>query len=287
MIRRPVSRRAARQALALLAAGFWAAGAAMPATAGTSSVLTDHAAAATALTGAQIANRIRSELALEGLSGTPMLGAERLFPPCPGPLSVSPHGSSGWATVRVACAKNVPGWPLFVRTRTESGQQPRSLPIAKAETDPAQPPYAGLVVHLATSLRAGEVLDAQDVTLAPSVQSLSTGLFSDLNDVIGRRLLVPLGEGQPLRARHLEIDWTLRAGAPVQIVNRIGGIEIVTEGRALADAQTGDLIEVENTASGQVLGAIVLSTEKVRPVAKIPSQRVVADSVRRVPWLMH
>jgi flagella basal body P-ring formation protein FlgA len=228
------------------------------------------------ITGAEIAAEIHRVLATKGLAADPAIADQRLFPPCPTTLAIRPRGSAGWATVSVECPE-AEGWPINVRTRARPAAPGAIVAVPQAgggDDDHANPNAMApaQVVILATSLRPGALVTAADIELADSTQSLATGLFSDPAQVIGRRMRMPLGQGQVLRSRHLDIDWTVQEGSAVMIVNRTASIEILTVGRVLENGQTGDVIEVENAASGQTLTAVVISKEKVRPIANIPRQ---------------
>jgi flagella basal body P-ring formation protein FlgA len=52
-------------------------------------------------------------------------------------------------------------------------------------------------------------------------------------------------------------------------VNAIGGFEIVTPGRAVGNGQLGDIIEVENVSSGEIIQGVVEGSEKIRPIANM------------------
>ena len=228
------------------------------------------------ITGAEIAAEIHRVLATKGLAADPAIADQRLFPPCPTALAISPRGSAGWATVSVECPA-AEGWPINIRTRARPAAPGAMVAAPRARGADGDQTFANAtapaqVVILATSLRPGALITPADIELADSTQSLATGLFTDPTKVIGRRMKMPLGQGQALRSRHLDIDWTVQEGSSVLIVNRTAGIEILTAGHVLENGQTGDMIEVKNAASGQTISAVVMSKEKVRPIANIPRQ---------------
>ena len=132
------------------------------------------------------------------------------------------------------------------------------------------PAGQAMIVVLATSLRSGTVIAPEHLALAPALQDVSTGLFTDPGALVGRRLLRALGAGHALRARHLDHDWAVERGRPVLIVAEVGGLAVAMPGKALADGQIGDFVKVENTSSGRVIEGIVEGPEKIRPIANIP-----------------
>ena len=179
-----------------------------------------------------------------------------------------------WQTVEVACPSPRP-WSILVRTNAAGGA-PRAVaveapaagnaPLPVVETPAGQ----AMIVVLATSLRSGTVIAPEHLALAPALQDVSTGLFTDPGALVGRRLLRALGAGHALRARHLDHDWAVERGRPVLIVAEVGGLAVAMPGKALADGQIGDFVKVENTSSGRVIEGIVEGPEKIRPIANIP-----------------
>ncbi|MDC1059241.1 flagellar basal body P-ring formation chaperone FlgA, partial [Planktomarina temperata] len=125
------------------------------------------------------------------------------------------------------------------------------------------------VVVLLASVKKGEVLTPDIMTLIPAPRGSRIGSFYRVEDVVGRRTTQALSAMQPLRARNLEFDWALTTGQPVQIVQRISGLEISTIGEALDNAQIGDITDVRNTKSGKIIAVRVKSSRKVIPIANI------------------
>jgi flagella basal body P-ring formation protein FlgA len=134
---------------------------------------------------------------------------------------------------------------------------------------PSTPNNSPKVVVLLASVKKGEVLTPDIITLAPSLRGSRLGSFYRIEDVAGRRATQSLSAMQPLRARHLEYDWALTNGQPVLIVQRISGLEISTIGESLDNAQINDIIRVKNIKSGKIISVRVDSSKKVTPIANI------------------
>ena len=196
--------------------------------------------------------------------------------------SAAPRDGSDWSLIDVRCSAPFE-WSLLVRANLTSllpapvaeatpDAAPDAAPGATPQAAPAAAsaaPQGAEVVALRRSLRKGAVLTAEDIVMIPAPQKVSTGLFSSAEDVIGRTLTQTLGEGRALHARHLEHDWLVREGNPVMIVNAIGGFEIITAGKAVGNGQLGDIIEVQNISSGDIIQGVVEAAEKIRPVANM------------------
>lgn len=244
------------------------------------------AAGAFDITAADVEAAVVELLDAAGLAGEPVIPATRRFYPCSEPLAASPREGADWSLIDVRCSAPFE-WSLLVRANLTSllpaptamptatptatpeagsGASPRA---AAPESAPAPAPAGVEVVALRTSLRKGAVITADDIVMIPAPQKVSTGLFSSAEDVIGRTLTQTLGEGRALHARHLDYDWLVRSGNPVMIVNAIGGFEIITAGKAVGNGQLGDIIEVQNISSGDIIQGVVEAAEKIRPVANM------------------
>ena len=65
----------------------------------------------------------------------------------------------------------------------------------------------------------------------------STGFFTRIDDVIGRRVKRRIRTRQIIEARHLQTDWMIEKGQPVILESGIGSIQVLSEGIALHNAQ--------------------------------------------------
>ena len=102
-----------------------------------------------------------------------------------------------------------------------------------------------------------------------------------MDDVLLRKASRDLGIGQVVQARQLELNWTIRKGQKVQIENRVGPIQVLSEGIALMDAQLGDAIRILNIRSRREIEGRVVSEKKISIGAKMSDIYVVNSTVRR------
>nr|WP_228028358.1 flagellar basal body P-ring formation chaperone FlgA [Donghicola mangrovi] len=125
------------------------------------------------------------------------------------------------------------------------------------------------VLTLTESLAKGTVIEPQHLTLKPVSEGSLDGLMTDPASVIGRTLTVNLGQGRPVLARHLELNWLVTEGTPVAIVYDAGGMLILASGIAAENGQRGQIIAVRNLGSDRLVKAIVTERNKVRVAAKM------------------
>ena len=99
--------------------------------------------------------------------------------------------------------------------------------------------------------------------LCEASAGLVVNYFSNKKEVIGRKTKVTLREGQILRERHIEKNWTIQEGQKIIIENNRSKIQILIEGIALNSAMAGDYVEVLNKSTGKPVKAWVKNNKKV------------------------
>lgn len=200
--------------------------------------------------GAEVGRLVRDAMAAAGESVPDFADPARAYPPCTEVPMVTPRQGS-WATAEVSCA--APVWSRALRT----GAAPARL--TSAEVDAA----AQMVVTLARSVAKGVVLTTEDVTLAPAGARIPDGIFTDPDDVIGRRTRAAIGEGRAVLLRQLEPDWMVAKGNPVVLVASAGGLSVSAPAEALEDGGMGDVIRVLNLSSQREVKVVVTGQNSV------------------------
>ncbi|NVO22050.1 flagellar basal body P-ring formation chaperone FlgA [Donghicola mangrovi] len=194
-----------------------------------------------------------------GQSGQIQISQMRGFPACDDTPAVSPRNGD-WRTVELRCAAPT-SWSRAVRTSAGPGVMPQR----STRSEPLGQP----VLTLTESLAKGTVIEPQHLTLKPVSEGSLDGLMTDPASVIGRTLTVNLGQGRPVLARHLELNWLVTEGTPVAIVYDAGGMLILASGIAAENGQRGQIIAVRNLGSDRLVKAIVTERNKVRVAAKM------------------
>ena len=203
--------------------------------------------------GPEIGRLIRAAMAEAGETVPDFADPARGFPPCASVPEVLPRQGS-WATAEVRC--DAPVWSRAVRTGAAPG-------AASLATAPGAADEGPLAVVLARSVARGAVLMAEDVTLAPAGARGPDGIFTDPDDVIGRRTKTALGAGKPVLLRQLEPVWMVARGNPVVLVAMAGGLAVSAPAEALDDGGMGDVIRVLNKSSGREVKAVITGRNSV------------------------
>lgn len=155
---------------------------------------------------------------------------------CAAPEVFLPPGARLWGKSHVGVRCSVPAsWTIYV---------PVTVQVQGSYLVAARPLPPG---H---TLAAGDLAPASgDLALLPA------GVAQDPSQIIGRSTTAPLAAGQPLRADLLRAPAVIQQGQSVKLVARGRGFEISAEGKALAQAQLGQVVQVRGP-SGQTVHGI-------------------------------
>ena len=108
------------------------------------------------------------------------------------------------------------------------------------------------------ALLRGDGIGAADVHPEErDVTRLGYGYIENLQQIAGRTLARAMARGTVLSPGALGGRRMVRAGDHVQMVARLGGIEVRAEGLALGSGDDGARLRVRNASSGRVVDAIV------------------------------
>ena len=210
------------------------------------------------LTGADLRASLIEYLAEQGYQGNPAINQSRRFRPCEAPISYQPMFGN-MQTVEVSCP-DPDGWKLAIRTKIGISAPKKRKKIANS---PVKADQNVVYIEAAQSLKRGHVITASDIKIATgSVKGISD-YYNSADALVGRKLKRTLGIGKMLRASYLEANWLISEGQPVTLTSEFGGVQVVSEGKALENAQWGEVARFLNVVSGRQIFATVVSEKKV------------------------
>ena len=164
------------------------------------------------------------------------LDARTQLAPCDAYEPFQPSGAPSWGktTVGVRCL-GPSNWTLYVQAQIDI--------------------QAGYLVA-ARPLSAGQIVDRNDFVIRNGdLGSLPPTVLMDADQAVGRTVRFGIAAGQPLRSDQLIAPWAVQQGQTVKTVSRGGGFNVSSEGRALNNAQEGQVVQVR-TPSGQTVSGI-------------------------------
>jgi flagella basal body P-ring formation protein FlgA len=169
---------------------------------------------------------------------TPLDSRTKLAP-CDAYEPFQPAGATPWGktTVGVRCLGPA-SWTLYIQVQVS----------IKARYLVAARPMA-----------AGQVIGENDfVARDGDLGTLPASVLMDDEQAIGRTVKIGIAAGQPLRSDQLITPWAVQQGQTVKTVSQGAGFSVSSEGRALNNAQEGQVVQVK-TPSGQTVSGIARS----------------------------
>ncbi|GAB6069720.1 flagellar basal body P-ring formation chaperone FlgA [Thiomicrorhabdus hydrogeniphila] len=108
------------------------------------------------------------------------------------------------------------------------------------------------------------VIKAEDVqkTLL-NYKNVPSGAMININKVIGMRTKSSIGPNRVIKINDLQPQFWVFKDKQVDIITRIGGIEVKTRGTALNDAVADEQVKIKNNASEKIIKGIVIAPNKV------------------------
>ncbi len=165
---------------------------------------------------------------------TPLSGH---LPPCDALEPFLPSGAQlrGLVSVGVRCPAN-PSWTRYVQAR-----------IA----------VMGNYHVAARQIEVGQILTAADtVVLEADMASLPASVMVNSSQLLGKVALNRIASGAPVRREQLRGVLLVQQGQTVKVVSRGQGFVVSTEGKAMAAAEAGALLQVRIQGGQLVSGTL-------------------------------
>ncbi len=123
----------------------------------------------------------------------------------------------------------------------------------------------GDVVLLSRRLGRRDTIKSADLTvMRRNITMFSHELVTSPGEGIGQRLKTSLGAGTILLKQYIEKQPMVERGDLVTITASTGSVHITTKGEARSQGAEGDMIQVKNLSSRQMLTARVIGHGQVR-----------------------
>lgn len=156
--------------------------------------------------------------------------------PCTELEASLPPGAKSWGrtTVTVRC-RSERGWTIFV---------PVHIRVVTEYLVAAGP------------LAQGQTLTADDLARQrDDLSDLPSGVLTDEREALGRTTSFSIGAGRPLRSDMLRQPIVVQQNQTVKVVSRGAGFQVTNEGKALSNAQEGQIVQVR-LSNGQIISGV-------------------------------
>lgn len=162
---------------------------------------------------------------------------------CPDLQVFLPKGSRAWGRTSVGVRCSAPSvWTIYVQATVSVAAQ---------------------YLVAAAPLAQGSVVTSQDVLFeSGDLTQLPAGVFTDINQAVGRTVNNSMTAGTVLRQDMLKMPLAVQRGQTV-IVTSVGkGFTVSAEGQAMTNASEGQVVQVKVT-SGQLISGVARSGGQV------------------------
>ncbi|WP_229507730.1 flagellar basal body P-ring formation chaperone FlgA [Massilia sp. Dwa41.01b] len=163
---------------------------------------------------------------------------------CPSPEAFQQPGArpQGKTTVGVRCT--APVWTVFVQ---------------------AQVSVLADYLTAAVPLARGQPIDASQLaTMQGDIAAMPNGIITDMAQAIGRTPIVSLPAGAPLRLDALKSKPVVQQNQAVRIISRGENFSVSGEGKAIANAGEGQVVQVRTPR-----GAIISGTARMGGIVEV------------------
>ena len=188
-----------------------------------------------------------------------LVSDKRNYFPCSSKLDFGLRRANDWSTIVVSCKNE--SWSTLIRSTAVHGGT-FSNPQVNQNGD-----FMALV--LSRNISKGQVIMQEDLVLTKQPQRHLHGSYSDLNEVVGRKVKNNLVAGTVLKGRHLDTTYLVNEEDTVLVVAANNSITITTSAIALENGQLGDMIAVKNVNSEKLLKVIITGKKKVAPITNM------------------
>ena len=151
---------------------------------------------------------------------------------CPAPEAFQQPGARPWGKTTVGVRCTAPVWNVFLQ---------------------AQVSVLADYVTAAVPLAQGQAIDASQLaTVQGDIAAMPNGIITDMGQAIGRTPTVSLPAGAPLRLDSLKSKPVVQQNQAVRIVSSGENFSVSGEGKAIANAGEGQIVQVR-TARGTIV----------------------------------
>lgn len=176
-----------------------------------------------------------------GLSGTVSAAVDPVdnrlsLAACAAPQAFLPNGSRLWGRTSIGIRCTAPSpWTVYLRATVQV--------------------VAEYIVTTAP-LAQGQTIGPDNISkVKGDLSNLPNGIITDASQVIGRVANISLAAGAPIRLDALRSNRVVQQGQIVRVVSTGPGFQITAEGRALTNANEGQIAQAK-TPAGQVISGI-------------------------------
>lgn len=208
------------------------------------------------LRGKEIKNIVNEWASTAGINLEVMINENRAYFACKGETSVTPKSDDDPSILVLQCHAKENPWKIYIRTKIVSEKNAKFIASEK-------------IVIAKSPIKKGSIIEIEDLEVIDADGKSNFLFFSQLQDVVGRKAKRTIYRNQKIKPQHVSEIWLIEKDQPVVLQNKIGRINVETDGIALESGQKNDRIKIKNATSGQIVSGIVISKKNVLVLTKM------------------
>ena len=220
------------------------------------------------INGSTLTKLVIDHLNEEGLIAQPIINKNRVFTGCSRDEILISKRDESWKTINLRCKTNK-SWNYNFRNKLPKATNAQNINQTHIFSEKNNSQAKIEVLILKNSKLKGDRIEKTDLILSKKNAILSKGAFSDLESVIGKRLIKSLQKGATLKTNHLKPDWLVHKNQRIIIEHKIGEIYVKMEAIALSNGAKGDRILAKNISSKKIVEGFVEDSRKISIFRKI------------------
>ena len=210
---------------------------------------------AMAISGQEISQKVSQWLVNEGVNGSPIFSNQTVFKDCNKEIEIK-KVFQNYKTIKVKCPDQN-GFELFMRVKLS-----KNITVFSDNQKKAIRKFQ--IVKLKRSLEKNDIINLNDIEMVTVEQKYQTSFYSNLKELVGRKLKKNLKMGQILHPRHLHEKFEVNNGDVISIVSNIGNASVAVSGEAQGSGYLGDLIRVKNLRSGKTVKGYIKKNKIIK-----------------------
>ena len=210
---------------------------------------------AMAISGQEISQKVSKWLVNEGIKGSPIFSNKSVFKDCNKEIEIKKMFQN-YKTIKVKCPDQN-GFDLIMRVKLS-----KKVRVIRDNQNKKIRKFQ--VVKLKRSLEKNDIINLNDIEMVTLEQKYQNSFYSNLKELVGRKLKKNLKMGQILHPRHLFEKFDVNNGDIISIVSNVGNASVIVSGEAQDSGNLNDLIKVKNLESGKIVKGYIKKNKIIK-----------------------
>ncbi len=192
-----------------------------------------------AIKGSEISHKLKNWLLDRNIVSNPNFSNNKVFKNCIKKIKFK-NVSDDFKLVKAFCPDEN-GWKIYIKPNISTSNYSKTHKEIKLKK----------IIVLKKSVEKGKLLTLDDLEVLE--KKTNNYFYTNVNDLVGRRLKQNLRKGQIIKPRHLFKRFDINVGDQVVIVSNIGKAYVSSNGIVQKSGIIGDFLSAKNIRSGKIV----------------------------------